>query len=87
MLARLLVRTAEVERREPTVKANVPNLPFGTSIDQANERESGSSLPSKERMRKDVSLPMPNDEAQTPGWRRATALDFSGFKLRGPGCL
>jgi len=87
MLARLLVRTTEVERREPTVEANVPNLSFGTSIDQANERESGRSLTSKERMRKDVSVPMPNAEAQTPDWGRPRALGFSDFKLRSPGCL
>ena len=87
MLARLVVRTAEVERREPTVKANVPNLPFGISIDQANERESGSSQTPKEGMQKDVSVPMPNDKAQTPGWRRPSGFDFSDFMLRGPGCL
>jgi hypothetical protein len=74
MLARLLVRTAEVERREPTVKANVPNLPFGTSIDRANERESRSSRTPKERMRKDVSVPMPNAEAQTRDWRRPSVV-------------
>ena len=87
MLARLLVRIAEVHRREPTVQANAPNLPFGTSIDQANERESGSSLTPKEGMRKDVSVPMPNAEAQTPDWGRPRALGFSDFKLRSPGCL
>jgi hypothetical protein len=87
MLTRLVVRISEVERREPTVKANVPNLHFGTSIDQANERESGSSLTPKQGMQKDVSVPMPNDEAQTPGWVRSRAFDLSDFKLRGPGCL
>jgi hypothetical protein len=64
-----------VERREPTVQANAPNLPFGTSIDQANERESGSSQTPKEGMRKDVSVPMPNDEAQTRGRRRPNAVN------------
>ena len=87
MLARLLVGTTEVERREPTVEANVPILSFDTSIDQANERRSDCSLTPKQGVRQDGSMPMPNAEAQTPGMVRAKAFDFSDFKLRGPGCL
>ena len=75
MLARLLVRIAEVDRREPTVQANVPILPFDNSIDQADERRSGCSLTPKERTRKDVSVPMPNDEAQTRSRRRPNAVN------------